>query len=172
MSVAADAVIDSTATVKATCGSLPAATCVITVKSSSAKLPVTVTKTVLSMVGTPVPSNGTQMGSLTVDNVITMSVNTDGNNGKIYDSGNEWRLYQTNSPVVTVAAANGYNLVSVSFTFAVSNTGALFYNSENVASGSTVSVSGSSVQFTVGNSGSATNGQVKITSITVVYIEA
>ena len=114
-------------------------------------------------------TNGTQVPTLNIDTVITMSVNPDGNNGKIYGSGTEWRLYQTNNPTITLAAASGYKLVQVKFTYTISNTAVLKFSGENVESGAVVTLTGSSVTFTVGNTGSATNGQVKITGIEVVY---
>lgn len=115
--------------------------------------------------------NGTQLASFNVDSYVTISVNSDGNNGKLYNltSTAEWRLYQTNNAVVTVAVPDGYELKSVKFTFSVANTGVLKYGSSTLTSGTSISVSGSSVQFSVANSGSATNGQVKITAFEVEY---
>ena len=126
-----------------------------------------ISKTIAEVSGTT--TNGTQVASLTLDSVITVSVNADGNNGKVYNGGAEWRLYQTNSAVVTVAAGTGYVISSITFTFTVDKTGILKFNNSTITSGSPVTVSGNSVQFEVGNSGSATNGQVKITAIEVTY---
>ena len=127
----------------------------------------TITKAISEVSGTT--TNGTQVALLTLDEIITVSVNADGNNGKVYNSGAEWRLYQTNNAVVTVKAANNYLVKSVTFTFVVDNTGTLNANGSAIASESPVAVSGNSVQFVVGNSTSATNGQVKISSISVTY---
>ena len=43
------------------------------------------------------------------------------------------------------------------------------YNNSAVTSGTAVNVSGTSAEFTVGNSGTATNGQIRITAIEVIY---
>ena len=130
----------------------------------------TVTKTISQLVGTPAPASGTQYASLALDSTITVSVNADGNNGKVYESGTQWRLYQTNNAVVTVSASGGVTISSITFTFSVSNTGILKYGGNTVASDSPVAISSlTSADFTVANSGSATNGQVRITSISVTY---
>lgn len=129
---------------------------------------VEVKKTIKEISGTT--TNGTQVATLNVDANVTLSVNSDGNNGKVYSTGAEWRLYQTNSPKPTVTAAAGYKLLFVSLTFTVSNGALLKNGTENVASGDVVAVNASSIQFTVGNSGTATNGQVKVTAISVIYV--
>lgn len=128
-----------------------------------------VTKLISEVSGTT--EDGTQVATLTLDSVITVSVNADGNNGKVYSSGAEWRLYQTNSAVVTVAAAAGYKISSVSFVFTVKNTATFLYGTTALASDAVQAIdpAAQSVEFTVGNSGTATNGQVKVTGITVVY---
>ena len=115
--------------------------------------------------------NGTKYTSIPLDEVIAASVETGSSNtGKYYTSGNEWRYYQGESAAIKIEAASGYELDSVTFTYNISNTGVLLdSNSNTVTSGSSVSLSGSSAIFTVGNTGSATNGQVKFTSITVTY---
>ena len=133
----------------------------------------TVSKTVSQMFGTPAPTNGTQFASLELDTIITASVNTDGNNGKSYESGTEWRLYQTNSAQVTVSASAGATISSVTFTFSTTNSGQFKYNDSAIASGSPVSINSlSTAVFSVGNSGSATNGQVRVTAISVTYTTA
>ena len=130
----------------------------------------TITKTISQIMGTPLPASGTQFASLTLDSTITVSVNDDGNNGKVYNNGTEWRLYQTDNAVVTVSASGGMTISSITFNFTVDKTGILKYGNNTVTSGSPVAISSlSSAQFTVANSGSATNGQVRITSISVTY---
>ena len=105
--------------------------------------------------------------SITMDSNITASCNDGGNSGKYYSDG--WRIYQTESGKITITAANNATLLSVTFTFTVSNTGKLSYNDSALTSGVAVSVSGTSAEFVVGNTGSATNGQVRITEISVTY---
>ena len=130
--------------------------------------PVTVTKNISEISGTT--TNGTQVATLHVNNIVSVSVNADGNNGKVYEGGAEWRLYQTNTPIVTVSASEGYVITSIAFTFSVANTATLLYGETALTSGEAVSIDSlSSVTFSVGNSASATNGQVKITKISVSY---
>ena len=116
-------------------------------------------------------ANGTKYTRVELDENITASVENGGSNtGKYYTSGNEWRFYQTESGAIEITAASGYELDSVTFTYNVSNTGILLNSSnQQVASGAAQSISGSSVVFHVGNTGSATNGQVKFTNISVTY---
>ena len=82
----------------------------------------------------------------------------------------QWRLYQKQSGDVTILVANGCQLKSVTFTYATSNGGTLLDASgTEVKSGSKQTVSGTSVTYTVGNTGDADNGQVRITAVEVVY---
>ncbi|MBQ0121766.1 MAG: bacterial Ig-like domain-containing protein, partial [Bacteroidales bacterium] len=104
--------------------------------------------------------------SIAVDDNITVSTTGTGNNGKYYS---DWRLYQSGNGNAIVTAKDGLEIKNVTFVFTVSNTGALKYNGNNVTSGSKVDVNENSATFTVGNSGSATNGQVRVTAISVEY---
>ncbi len=114
--------------------------------------------------------NGDQVVSLDLGQGVVMSVNKDGNNGKFYEGGAEWRLYQANKAVVTIAVPADKNLVSVKFTYGEKNGGVLQdAKGNNVTSGQKVSVTGISAAFSVKNTGTATNGQVKITAVEVVY---
>ena len=114
-------------------------------------------------------NNATMYKTLALNSDITLSTTGEDNCGSFWNSGTEWRLYQNKSGNAIVTAASGCTLTSVKFTFGVSNTGALLKGSEALTSGTAVSASGSSATYTVGNSGSATNGQVKITAIEVKY---
>ena len=113
-------------------------------------------------------ANDTKYTSVNIDENVTATVSGGGNTGKYYTSGNEWRLYQTESASITIATKSG-TLSSVTITYAIKNTGELKDGETAVVSGTAVSVIGDSKTFTVGNSGSATNGQVKITAIAVTY---
>ena len=113
--------------------------------------------------------NGTKYTTAIVDPV-TFTANGGGNTGKYYTSGQEWRYYQGESASITISVPEGYTLVSVTPTYNVSNGGVLKNGDTTIASGTTVDVSGTSVAFTVGNSGTATNGQVKFTNIVVTYV--
>ena len=127
---------------------------------------VTVTKTVNDLF--PDVANGTQKATLYSDANLSISVNPDGNNGKVYATGEEWRLYQTNSAVVTVVATEA-TIKSVAFEFTVKNTGVIKYDGNAMTSGTAVNVNAASAQFVVGNFYEATNGQVIISGFTVVY---
>ena len=113
--------------------------------------------------------NATKYISLNVDSNITVNVDGGSNTGKYYTSGTNWRMYQTESPTIEISAKDGYTIVSVKITYASNNTGCLTHNESNILSGTLVSVNSSSVAFSVGNTGSATNGQARITAIEVVY---
>ena len=117
-------------------------------------------------------ANGTQYTTVNVDENIAATATGGGNTGKYYTNGNDWRFYQNESAKVTIAAAQGHILKTVKFTFTVANTGTLNYDANALESTTAVDVTGSSAEFTVGNSGDATNGQVKITAIEVVYTDA
>ena len=112
--------------------------------------------------------NGTQYLSLEVDANVTATVTEGSNTGKYYTNGNNWRIYQNESPSLTIAAKEG-TITSVTVTYTINNTGVLTLNNANVESGTVCAVNAASVTFGVGNTGSATNGQVRVTQIDVVY---
>ncbi len=113
--------------------------------------------------------NQTQYTTATVAPV-TFTAQGGGNTGKYYTNGQDWRYYQNESASITISVPEGYTLVSVKPTYSIQNGGVLKNGDSTIASGSTVAVSGTSVTFTVGNSGTATNGQVRFTNIDVVYV--
>ena len=119
-------------------------------------------------------TNATKYTSVLLDSKATASVSTGGGNtGKYYESGSDWRFYQSENAALTISVPEGYELESVTFTFDVVNTGQLNDpNGNAVATGQSVSVSGTSATFTVGNSESASNGQIKFKSISVTYYQA
>ena len=115
-------------------------------------------------------ANGTRYTSITMDENISITVSNGGSNtGKYYTNGEEWRLYQTEDAEVTISCVEGYTILSVEITYAVSNTGVMIVDDEEVASGASNSVNSDTFVFSVGNTGSATNGQVKVTNVVVVY---
>lgn len=69
---------------------------------------------------------------------------------------------------MTISTSDGV-LDSIVLTYNVTNTGVLLFSGTPVESDAVVHVSGKSVTFTVGNSSSALNGQVKFTEIKVYY---
>ena len=113
--------------------------------------------------------NGTKYGTIALDGVIQVVATGGGNTGKYYTSGNEWRIYQTENPTLTVSAGEGYVIKSVKITYKSSNGGVLLNNEKQVMTNDTCDVNANTITYTVGNTGSATNGQVKVTAIEVVY---
>ena len=90
------------------------------------------------------------------------------NTGKYYENGENWRIYQSESPVVTISVSGGATIVSVKITYDSQNSGVLTLNGTQVESGTVVDVNAATVSFSVGNTGEATNGQARITAIEVV----
>lgn len=139
----------------------------VTQKGVGSAEPTTVTKKISEISGTTNP--GDKVSSMTMDDVITLTASESANNGKVYEKGSEWRLYQSERGTMTVSSKAGYVLESIIVTFTNKKSGTLLYNSNVVTSGKAVSVSGSSVKFTLGNSSTATNGQIIVTEISVTY---
>ena len=90
------------------------------------------------------------------------------NTGKYYENGENWRMYQNEVPSIVVSAAEGKYITSVKITYASEKTGVLLYGDTQIASDAVVTASASSITFGVGNTGDATNGQVRITAIDVI----
>ena len=128
---------------------------------------VTVSKTIEELATANSWANGTVVTPFALDDVITGSTNaTDANTGKYYTSGQQVRLYQSGAAELIISAAEGYTISSITLTYVSQNTG-IFVEAE-----SGVAVDFENVQsatFTVGNSGEATNGQARVTSISVTY---
>lgn len=106
-----------------------------------------------------------------LDSVINVATTGTANCGSFWGTNFEWRLYQNKKGDVKISSAAGYKIVSLKITFTVSNTGALKVGETIIASNTEVTVDANSWTAVVGNSGTATNGQVKITKFSVTYIE-
>ena len=100
---------------------------------------------------------------------ITISTTGEPNCGSFWGNNCEYRIYQAKNGNLIVTAKEGLTIVSVKLTFGVSNNGSLLLNGNAVSSNSVVEVNGSSIEFTVGNTGTGTTGQVKFTAFEVVY---
>ena len=101
---------------------------------------------------------------------LTASWNDGGSmNGVFY--GTDWRFYQARGGGITVEAPAGKQLVKAKFKYNIKNTGIIIApdGATQVPSDTECDISGSSVMFTVGNSGTATNGQARITNIVITY---
>ena len=62
-------------------------------------------------------------------------------------------------------------IVSIQISYISNKTGCLTFDGANIATDTVVSVNGTTATFGVGNTGSATNGQARVTKITIVYAE-
>ncbi len=120
--------------------------------------------------------NSVQQTSLTMDEVVTVTANpttgTYNNTGKYYENGLNWRMYQNEAPAITVSAAEGYFLTSVTFTYESNKTGVMVdADGAQVASAEAYALDNvASATFSVSNTNpDVTNGQARITAITVVY---
>lgn len=130
---------------------------------------VTITKTVKDIATSNSWENSKQYNSIALDDNVTVTITGGQNSGKYYDSGNEWRTYQNESPKITIASTTK-KIISVKITYAIKNTGILVdSNNNNITSDTVVTVNANSVEFSVGNTSTAMNGQVKITAFEVIY---
>ena len=117
-------------------------------------------------------TNSTKYGTVEmVEDAISVNMVVPNNNTGQYNlSSKTWRMYQSDNSKMTVNAETGYELVSAKFTYAIANTGVLVYNGNNISSGTSVALSGTaSSEFSVGQTSTATNGQVQISAISVTY---
>jgi len=114
-------------------------------------------------------ADSTKYTEVKVNEYITATAIGGGNTGKYYTNGNNWRIYQGETGKVTLTAAAGYTIVSVKFTYTNSNSGVFKYNDANAESGSVIAINNTTATFVAGNTGTATNGQVRITDIEVTY---
>ena len=93
------------------------------------------------------------------------------NSGKYYTSGQSWRIYQNESPAVTFTAVEGKTIATIKVTYAIKNGGILTFNGTNYESDALITVNAATATFGVGQTGTATNGQVQITAIEVLFAE-
>ena len=146
-------------------------TCTVTVTAAQGgddtNEPITVTKSIKDISGTT--TNGTQVLTLKLDDVISATASKGSNNGKVYATGAEWRLYMSDSGTVTVNAISGYTIKTVKFTYSQSNNGTLLSGTSQINSGTAYEVNAQSVTYTVGRTSGTKQGQVKVTAIEVVY---
>ena len=114
-------------------------------------------------------ANSQQYATVNFDSNITVTASGGSNTGKYYENGEDWRTYQSDSGSITFTANNDCTILSITITYTSANSGVLILNGTNISSATTVEVNADTVTFTVGNTGSATNGQARITAIEVVY---
>lgn len=113
-------------------------------------------------------NSGPAYDQVVLDEVITANRIGTGNNGKYYS---DWRFYTNGSDEgsFSIDAAEGYELKSVTFTYTVSNSGALYMGETKLASKTPVEISGNKAVFQCKNTNTSTNGQVRLTAIAVTY---
>ena len=128
--------------------------------------PVTVSVTISD--SSSVWTSGQAYATINLDENVTATGLTNGNNSKYYSSNNSWRHYEGDNGTITIATTSG-ELSSVTFTYTSGNSGVIINGSTNVTSGSACSISGESVTFSVGHSSGTKNGNVQITNISVTY---
>ncbi len=112
-------------------------------------------------------SNATEVTSVTSDDItVTFDKGTGSNTSKYYTSGTAVRVYGGNT--VTVSAASGYKIVSISITFGSSDgSNAITADAGTYADGEWAG-SADSVVLTIGG----TSGNRRFLSITVNYVNA
>ena len=126
----------------------------------------TVSKTIAELTG--LPASGEKLASIKLDEVITVTADGTGNNGKYYSSNNSWRFYQNGDGGFTIKAASGHTLKKATITFTIKNSGTLKYSGTAIVSKKAVSLSGDSASFNIGST-TGTNGAVFVTAISVTY---
>lgn len=134
--------------------------------------PTTATVTVANYATANSWTNSTKYTTMNIDANITATANGGGNTGKYYSGNGTWRFYQNETPSLTIAAAEGYEIQTVKVTYTVDKTGVLTLEGSNVSSGTVCEINAASVTFSVGNTGSVTNGQAQVSAIEVVYASA
>ena len=101
---------------------------------------------------------------------VTLTASHEGESQNGVYFGADWRFYQARKGGVTLSVPQNKHLVEVTFTYNIKNSGVLMTpENTRLNSGTKYSLSGQSAFFTIGNTGTSTNGQVRITKIVVVY---
>lgn len=113
--------------------------------------------------------NGTQYKTVNIDDNITAIASGDGNTGKYYTTGTNWRLYYSENATLTIEAKDGIIINSLKITYDSEKKGVLLNNGEQISSGEECIVNAESVQFETGLSSGTESGQVRITKMEVTY---
>lgn len=129
--------------------------------------PVTVSTTIEAYASANSWVNATKYSTVVLDEVITATASDGTNNSKYYSSDNSWRFYETESGTLTISAASGYTIQSITLTFTIKDSGTLSYGGTAVTSKTAVEINASSAVFAVGGGG---KGKVFITAISVTYV--
>ncbi len=121
-------------------------------------------------------ANGTRYEAVTYNGVTFTTAGTAVgswglNTGKYYDTNKDWRVYQNEGGTLTITAEAGKTIASVKITYNNKNGGVILHNEAQVTSGTVITVNANSLTIGVGSSSGATNGNIQITSIEIVYAE-
>ena len=106
--------------------------------------------------GTPVGKYGLNTGKF--------YCGTDSKTGEAYAN---WRIYQAESAKVKFESTTK-TIKTIKITFEAQKNGTLLLNDTVIESDAVTEINASTAEFTVGNSGTATNGQIRISAIEVV----
>lgn len=106
--------------------------------------------------GTPVGKYGLNTGKF--------YCGTDSKTGEAYAN---WRIYQSESAKVKFESTTK-TIKTIKITFEAQKTGTLLLNDTVIESDAVTEINASTAEFTVGNSGTAKNGQIRISAIEVV----
>ena len=124
--------------------------------------------------GTSHPELPTETEDLTITSSGTPVGSYGLNTGKFYcgtDSKGvtyaNWRIYQSESAKVKFESTTK-TIKTIKITFEIKNTGTLLLNDTVIESDAVTEINASTAEFTVGNSGTAKNGQIRISAIEVV----
>lgn len=126
----------------------------------------TVSKNIGDLPG--LPASGSKLASVKLDEVITVTADGTGNNGKYYTKNKTWRFYQEGNGGFTIKASSGHTLKEATITFTIDDNGTLKHSSTTINSGEIVSLSGNSASFKIGST-SGTKGKVLVKAISVTY---
>ena len=110
-----------------------------------------------------ITSSGTPVGSYDL-NTGKFYCGTDSKTGEAYAN---WRIYQSESAKVKFESTTK-TIKTIKITFEIKYTGTLLLNDTVIESDTATEINASTAEFTVGNSGTATKGQIRISAIEVV----
>ena len=124
--------------------------------TSHPELPTETEDLTITSSGTPVGDHGLNTGKF--------YCGTDSQTGEAYAN---WRIYQSESAKVKFESTTK-TIKTIKITFEAQKTGTLLLNDTVIESDAVTEINASTAEFTVGNSGTATNGQIRISAIEVV----
>ncbi len=110
--------------------------------------------------------NAHKYEEVNISSNVTLTIAEGGSNSGKYYNGEHMRIYQSENPQIIISSIK--EILSVKITYSVSNNGILLLNTNQVETNDVVNVNASTIIFTIGNTGSAINGQVRISAIEVI----